>query len=74
MNATAILGVSPLMTAVTQGRTEIARMLIEKGANVNATVMFGVTPLIGAAMSDDAEMVQLLLGRGANVNAKSNNV
>ena len=59
------------MAAITEGRTEIARMLIEKGADVNAKMAFGLTPLLGAAVADDAAMVQLLLDKGADANAKA---
>ena len=51
----------------------LARMLIDRGANVNATDKLGMTPLLWAASSDfgDAAMVELLLKAGAKADAKN---
>jgi ankyrin repeat protein len=64
---------SPLMMAAYDGYTEIARLLIEKGADVNAKggVDMDMTPLIYAASQDRVDMVKMLLEKGANVNAKT---
>jgi ankyrin repeat protein len=45
----------------------MARMLIERGADVNATDTLGMTPLLWAASSSfgDAAMIELLLASGA---------
>ena len=45
---------------------EVARVLIEAGADVNATAAGGYTPLHLAASSGNREMVSLLLEAGAN--------
>lgn len=50
---------------------EVAKLLIESGANVNARADSGTTPLILAADWGNVAMVQLLLKHGADVNAKS---
>lgn len=56
-------------------RLKIAKLLIDKGANVNATgdigYFVGSTPLHGAAHSGHVEMIKLLLDQGAKVNASS---
>jgi len=64
---------TPLMMAAYDGYTEIAKLLIEKGAEVNAKggVDMDMTPLIYAASQDRVDMVKLLLENGANVNVKT---
>jgi ankyrin repeat protein len=47
----------------------IAKLLIEKGANVNAVSRDGDNPLNGAILSGNIEIVELLIKAGANVNA-----
>jgi ankyrin repeat protein len=55
-----------LLCAANFGRTEIAKCLIEAGADVNERGARGNTPLINAAAQGDAEMVELLLSAGAD--------
>ncbi len=64
---------TPLMMAAYDGYTEIAKLLIEKGAEVNAKggVDMDMTPLIYAASQDRIDMVKLLIENGANVNVKT---
>lgn len=50
-------------------RTEIAQLLIEKGANVNETNAFGKTALMYAAQFDLYDALELLLKARANVSA-----
>jgi len=61
------MGGTPLHYAVGEGRNEIAKLLIAKGADVNANTNDGVTPLHFATTKEIAE---LLIAEGANVNAK----
>ena len=54
---------SPLESAVHNNRVALARLLIERGANVNAIGNTGYTPLLFVASIDfgDTEMMKLLL-------------
>jgi ankyrin repeat protein len=79
-------GVTPLMTIATQltaqtrvghisqgpAPVELARYLIEKGANVDAKSKDGVTAIMVAAGHNNAPIVGLLANAGADLNAKSN--
>jgi ankyrin repeat protein len=49
---------------------EVAKLLIEKGADVNARDKTGFTALMWSGQMDRAELVKLLLDKGADVNAK----
>ena len=62
---------TPLNAAVAAGRLEIARRLLEKGADANAHQHGGITPLHEAAAAGNAEMVHLLLSYRADANAIS---
>jgi ankyrin repeat protein len=64
---------SPLMMAAYNGFTDIAKLLLEKGAQINAKggVDMDMTPLIYAASQVRVDMVKLLLEKGANVNIKT---
>lgn len=59
---------TPLQLAARRGRLNMAKLLIEAGAEVNAGSV-GNTPLGLAAESGNADLVQLLLSYGAKVNA-----
>lgn len=68
---------TPLSLAVWRGHKEVAKLLLEKGADVNARTIDGDTPLHGAAESDYMgrnnrnAVAELLLAHGAEVNAKN---
>jgi ankyrin repeat protein len=59
--------------AAIANRTETARLLIQRGANVNHVDKKGMTPLLYAASIDfgDSEMIDLLLKAGANPQART---
>ncbi len=52
------------------GQVEIAKLLLEHGADVNArNGVANFTPLIGASHEGHLEMVKLLLDHGADIHA-----
>jgi len=64
-------GSTPLNTAAVFGQTEMAKLLIEKGADVSIANRDGNTALHIASFFAHAEFVKLLLEKGASVSAKS---
>mmetsp|Transcript_7234 Transcript_7234/g.10125 ORF Transcript_7234/g.10125 Transcript_7234/m.10125 type:complete len:175 (+) Transcript_7234:33-557(+) len=58
-------GVGSRTDSVKAKRLEIAKMLIEKGANIDFCETIGLTPLHWAAYNDDAELCRFLLANGA---------
>jgi hypothetical protein len=65
-----ILGTTALLAAAGQGRVEVVRLLLERGADVNAR-SGGWTPLPLALSSGvSPEIARLLVAHGANVNAR----
>ena len=65
------IGITALSWAALLGDTEIAKFLIEKGAEVNAKSRDGSTPLHSAAFLGNAEIAELLIQKGADVNPKN---
>jgi uncharacterized protein len=64
-------GFTALTGAVSQNYNEVAKLLVENGANVNYSYEGGFTPLIHAAHAGNFELVKLLLEKGADPNAKN---
>ena len=60
---------SPLGSAMAAERNDIARLLIDHGADVNAKAENDLTPLHTAAARGDLESARLLLEHGADINA-----
>ena len=65
-------GSTPLSDAALHGRFEIAKFLVDQGANVNATNNDGNTPLHVAAFLCRNDIINLLLEKGASVTQKNN--
>ena len=63
-------GYTALNCAVRGGHLEMAKMLIERNADVNAGSRHSQTPLILAAHQGDLDIVKLLVGKGARLDAK----
>src|ERR1035438_8948319 len=59
-----------LTEAALKGQTDIADLLIAKGANVDARDKSGATPLHQAALKGNLAFATLLLQHGADVNAR----
>ncbi|MEJ3620728.1 ankyrin repeat domain-containing protein [Brachymonas wangyanguii] len=70
VNATNANNETPLMIAIYTEQNDLARRLINRGAE---TDRYGWTPLHYAATKSNLDMVKLLLGRGADINADSPN-
>jgi serine/threonine-protein phosphatase 6 regulatory ankyrin repeat subunit B len=68
------IGLSPLHLSIRYDNFEIAKMLIEKGANIEGKTQTGETPLHYAIRFDKQKMAFLLLKNGANVNAINNDL
>lgn len=64
-------GASPLYKAAWNGRTELVRGLIARGAEVNVATTNGLTPLHGGALNGYLEICRMLLDYGADPNARS---
>ena len=66
-------GAPALILSLMQQRPNIAKMLLDKGADVNATDAAGATALMWAATSEvaDTSLVKELLSRGVDPNAAS---
>jgi uncharacterized protein len=61
--------VAPLHSASAARRTDLAELLLTRGANPNAKAEAGFTPLHGAAGSGQTDLALLLVGHGADINA-----
>ena len=58
--------VAPLHSAVARRCLPVARLLLDRGADVNARQQGGFTPLHGAAANGDRAMAELLVDRAAD--------
>ena len=64
-------GWTPLIYAATNGHADIAKLLLDGGANIDATAPNGITALMMAAKGGQQETVKLLIWKGANLNKKT---
>ncbi len=65
------IGSSPLITAAAFGKTDVALLLIEAGADVDFQNLEGATPLHTAAFFCRPRIVEALLKHGADKNIKN---
>jgi ankyrin repeat protein len=63
--------ITTLNIAIANNRPDVAKALLENGANVNEPNAVGNTPLHLAVTNNNQDMVALLLENGANVNEKN---
>lgn len=67
-------GYSPLHYACSTKKSECAKLLIERGANIETTIAStGQTPLHCAASKGDEDCIRILIEKGAIVNAIDSN-
>ncbi len=64
-------GSTALMMAANGGNVKVARLLIEKGADVNAEDESTSTALMMAANNDKTDVARLLIEKGADVNKRT---
>lgn len=62
-------GMTPLLFAAREGNLEMARRLIEAGADVNRPAANGTAPLVVAITNNHIELAMFLLDQGADPNA-----
>jgi uncharacterized protein len=60
------LGVRPLNSAAAAGKTDVAALLLEHGADANASTKSGFTPLDAARENGDDQLAVLLRSHGAS--------
>jgi ankyrin repeat protein len=68
INARNFGGATSLHIACRENNSEIAKILIESGAEVNVVDNEGWTPLMRAALNGNREIVKLLIQKGASAN------
>ncbi|KAM4057050.1 ankyrin repeats (3 copies) domain-containing protein [Hirsutella rhossiliensis] len=64
-------GMTPLMRAVDGGNAAVAKLLLDKGANMEVKNQYSRTVLLQAMRNRHAAIVKLLLDKGADVEVKN---
>jgi len=62
-------GMTALLYAARDGRVDLARTLLDAGANVNRAEANDITPLLMALTNDHMAVARLFIERGADINA-----
>jgi ankyrin repeat protein len=65
-----VYGATPLHEAAWKGQIEIARLLVENGAEVNARYNNGSSPLQRSVRNGHIDILHLLIENGADLEAK----
>jgi ankyrin repeat protein len=65
------LEVQPLNSAAAGGHTDVARLLLDHGADANARDAAGFAPLHAAAQAGNDELYELLVAHGADQEAEA---
>lgn len=68
LNCKDLMGNTPLSEACHEGKWEVAKQLIQKGANVNAYGHNGSPPVVSAVLAGNVELVELLIDAHADIN------
>lgn len=63
-------GLTSLLYAAREGHTQVARILVEAGANIEATEANGIGPLLMALLNNQLETAGLLLDHHAETNVE----
>ena len=64
-------GQSALMWAISERHSNVARRLVERGADMHARSTGGYSPILFAARAGDLESARMLVAAGADVNDKT---
>lgn len=64
-------GYTPLHIAAKKNQMEIARVLLQYGAETNILTKQGVTPLHLASQEGHADLAALLISKGAQINIQT---
>ncbi|XP_046559208.1 E3 ubiquitin-protein ligase MIB2-like [Haliotis rubra] len=64
---------TPLMIACHEGQVQIARFLLESGADLDTKGHMGITPLSAALVGKKEAIVTMLIERGANIHHRHQN-
>jgi ankyrin repeat protein len=62
-------GMTPLLYAARDGRSQAARLLVAAGADLELPEANGIRPLLMAVLNNNLEVARLLVDKGADVNA-----
>lgn len=64
------LRLSPLLTAVTSDKADVAKLLLQFGANTEARTRNGTTALHEVIKLQSGDLVELLIDHGADIEAR----
>ena len=71
INGRTIDGATPLLLSIALGKPDIARILINNGADVNIPDDEGLAPIHIACQEGNLEIVKLLIEKGADIRSKT---